>query len=246
MLQPIARALGDLLRGFRGDHAVAPAAVEIGAADRPALADRAIQQRLRERRLVALVVAAAAVADTCRSPRRAESCAEIDGQIDHLRHRFRIFAVDVEDRDLQHLRDVGGVEARSPFAGRRREADLVVDDDVQRAADGVASESLRLSVSWMMPSPANAASPWTSSARPRSRAASPTRSCLARMRPSATGLTNSRWLGLKHSDRCTFCPPLVIQSRDVAQVILHVAAALLRRLARRRRTRGRSPGGSCP
>ena len=39
----------------------------------------------------------------------------------------------------------------------------------------------------------------------------PKRSCLARMRPMATGSTNSRWLGLKQSDKCTFRPDEVTQ-----------------------------------
>jgi hypothetical protein len=44
------------------------------------------------------------------------------------------------------------------------------------------------------------------------RPVSPTRSCLARTRPSTTGFTNSRWLGLKHIDRCTRRPVAVVQS----------------------------------
>jgi hypothetical protein len=41
---------------------------------------------------------------------------------------------------------------------------------------------------------------------------SPTRSCFARTRPNTTGFTNSRWLGLKHIERCTRRPVAVIQS----------------------------------
>ncbi len=33
----------------------------------------------------------------------------------HLRHGLRVFAVDVEDRDLQHLGHVGGVDAGAAF-----------------------------------------------------------------------------------------------------------------------------------
>ena len=54
--------------------------------------------------------------------------------------RLGIVAVHVEDRRLDHLRDVGAVERRARVARiRRREADLVVDDDVHRAAGLVAA-----------------------------------------------------------------------------------------------------------
>ena len=57
-----------------------------------------------------------------------------------LRDGLGIFAVHVEDRTLQHLRDVGGIDGRARFVGRCREPDLVVHDDVERAADLVAFE----------------------------------------------------------------------------------------------------------
>ena len=69
-----------------------------------------------------------------------ELAAEIHRQAHHLGHGFRIFAVDVEDRDLQHLGDVGGVDRRAAFRGRGGEADLVVDHHVQRAARGIAGQ----------------------------------------------------------------------------------------------------------
>ena len=42
--------------------------------------------------------------------------------------------------------------------------------------------------------------------------AAASRSCLARVRPSTTGFTNSRWLGLNVSVRCTLAPPRVLRS----------------------------------
>ena len=41
----------------------------------------------------------------------------------------------------------------------------------------------------------------------------------------ATGLTNSKWLGLKQSDRWIVWPPAVSIVAGIAQVIFHVAAA---------------------
>src|SRR6185503_1440788 len=45
-----------------------------------------------------------------------------------------------EDRNLVDLRDVGRVERRASGRGRRRETDLVVDDQVDRAAGAIAPE----------------------------------------------------------------------------------------------------------
>ena len=56
-------------------------------------------------------------------------------------HRFRIVAVDVEDRRLDHLGDVGRIRRRARIARIGREADLVVDDEVDRAAGAVALQA---------------------------------------------------------------------------------------------------------
>ena len=100
--------------------------------------------------------------------------------------------------------------------GRRGEADLVVDDDVERAAGGVAVELAQVE---RLLHDALAGERGVAVDQQRhacvARATSPTRSCLARMRPSTTGLTNSRWLGLKHSDRCTFLPLVGRRSREL-------------------------------
>ena len=52
-----------------------------------------------------------------------------------------MLAVHMKDRHRQHFGDVGCVGARAAFAGRRGEAQLVVDDDVQRAAGAVAGQA---------------------------------------------------------------------------------------------------------
>ena len=51
-----------------------------------------------------------------------------------------VLAVDVEDRHLDHLGDVGAIPGRSALAGRGGEADLVVHHDVDRAAGLVPGE----------------------------------------------------------------------------------------------------------
>ena len=58
-----------------------------------------------------------------------------------MHHGFRIVAVDVEDRRLDHLGDVRAVGRGARVARVGREADLVVDDEVDRAAGAVTLEA---------------------------------------------------------------------------------------------------------
>ncbi len=72
-----------------------------------------VHQRLRERRLVALVVAVAAVADHVDDDVAAERLAEVERQLGDVDARLGVLAVDVEDRHLDHLGDVGAVARRA-------------------------------------------------------------------------------------------------------------------------------------
>ncbi len=58
-----------------------------------------------------------------------------------MHHRFRIIAVDVEDRRFDHLRHVRAVGRRARIARVRGETDLIVDDEVDRAAGAVSGEA---------------------------------------------------------------------------------------------------------
>ena len=53
---------------------------------------------------------------------------------------FRIVAVHMEDGRLHRARDIGGVDAGARVHGIGGEADLVVDDEVNGAAGGIAIE----------------------------------------------------------------------------------------------------------
>ena len=168
-----------------------------------------------KRRLVAFVVAEAAVAVHVDDDVALKSRAKIHRESDDLSDGFRVFAVHVEDRHLQHLRRRRWRRCVDRACVRRRgEADLIVDDDVQRAADVVSLRAaLRFSVSCTTPSPAKRRIAVNQKRHAACAFAIAARSCLARMRPSATGLTNSRWLGLKHSERCTLRPARVRSNR---------------------------------
>ena len=100
--------------------------------------DFLIQHRTRERRFVAFVVAPLAVAVHVDDDILLELLPKLDGQLRDVEAGVRIFAVDVEDRHFEHLGDVSAVARRSAVAGPSREADLIVDDDMDRAAGLVA------------------------------------------------------------------------------------------------------------
>ncbi len=104
-------------------------------------ADRLVHQRLGEGRLVALVVAEAPVAEHVDDHRLVELLAELGGHLGGVDDRFRVVAVGVQDRRLDHLGDVGRVGRGAPEARIGGEADLVVDDDVDRARRAVTPEA---------------------------------------------------------------------------------------------------------
>ena len=86
-------------------------------------------------------MAVAAVAEHVDDHRLAEALAELDGDLGDVDHGFGIVAVHMEDRRVDHLGDVGRVGRGAREARRRGEADLIVDDEMQRAAGAVAAQA---------------------------------------------------------------------------------------------------------
>jgi hypothetical protein len=87
------------------DHAFGLQPLGVDLADR-GWADLRVHQRLGEARLVALVVAEAAIAPHVDHDVALEPLAVFDRQLAGEGHRFGIVAVDVEDRRLDALGDV--------------------------------------------------------------------------------------------------------------------------------------------
>ena len=75
--------------------------------------DLGVHERLRVARVVALVVTVAAVADHVDDDVLVEPLAVRERQPGDAHARLGVVAVHVEDRRLDHLGDVGGVEARA-------------------------------------------------------------------------------------------------------------------------------------
>ncbi len=130
------RLLGLLDRDVAARHEV----LRVQLAHRLLGLDEVVHQRLRHRRVVALVVATTAVADHVDDDVAVELLAVGEGQLGDAHAGLGVVAVHVEDGDLVALGDVGRV---GRGARRRRtggEAHLVVDDHVDRAAGAVPAQ----------------------------------------------------------------------------------------------------------
>jgi hypothetical protein len=109
--------------------------------DRGVRADLAVHQGLGERGLVALVVAEAPVAEHVDDDGLLELLPVLGRHFRGEHHRLRIVAVAVEDRGFHHLGHVGRIGRGAREARIGGEADLVVDDEVDRAARAMTLEA---------------------------------------------------------------------------------------------------------
>ncbi|MND53740.1 hypothetical protein D3C80_447860 [compost metagenome] len=116
-------------------------AVGIDARDRLVATDDLVHLRLRERRLIAFVMAEAAVAEHVDDDRLVELHPVFGRDLGRIGNRFRIITVDVEDRRFDHLGDVGRIGRRTREGRVGRKADLVVDDEVHGAGNAVAAQT---------------------------------------------------------------------------------------------------------
>ena len=138
---PVQRRLVILLQGAligSADDAGGNQPFGVQATHRRLLADEFVHDRLGDGGLVRLVMPVTAVADQVNDHVPVELHPVIDRQPRDEDHRLRIVAVHMEHRRLDHVGDIGTVQGGSGVervAGG--EADLVVDDDVQRAPGGV-------------------------------------------------------------------------------------------------------------
>ena len=123
------------------DHAFADKFCAIELADRRVGSDCSVHQRLGETRLVAFIVAEAAVAPHVDDDVAIELLTKLDRQLAAEGHRFRVVAVDVEDRRLNRLGDVRGIGRGARELRRGGEADLIIDHEMERSAGAVAGKT---------------------------------------------------------------------------------------------------------
>src|SRR6202023_3346981 len=102
--------------------------------------DCLVHDRLGEGGLVAFVVAEPAIAKHVYNHRLMEFLPEFGRDLRGIDYGFVIVADDVKDRCPDHLRGIGGIGRRSRKAWRGGEADLIVDDEVNRPSGSVSLE----------------------------------------------------------------------------------------------------------
>ena len=113
LLVVLQRLLGLLDR----DVATTDQGLGVELADRALLLDQVVHQRLGVRRVVALVVTAAAVADEVDDDVLVERLAVLERQPGDPDAGLGVVAVHVEDRRLHHPGDVGAVQRRARRGG---------------------------------------------------------------------------------------------------------------------------------
>ena len=105
-----------------------------------AVVDDVVHLRLSHRRVVGFVVATAAVAHEVDEDVLAEATAVLGRESADPHDSLGVVAVDVEHRAAESLRYVGGVVAGAGGIRCGGETDLVVNHDVDGAADGVTAQ----------------------------------------------------------------------------------------------------------
>src|ERR1019366_2160903 len=125
---------------FRSQRTLANQALAVLLGGGRMVLDLAIENGLRIARIVAFVVAVAAIAIHVDHHVFAELLAVIEGYLHHADGGLRAIAVDVEDGRLNTARHVGGVRRGARFIRQGGESDLVVDDQMDGAAGGITIE----------------------------------------------------------------------------------------------------------
>ena len=103
--------------------------------------DLGVQDGVRVGRIVRFVVSPAPVAHQVHDHVPLELLTKGQRQAHDADRVLGLVSVHVEDRCADHLGDVGRIERGLEILGPRREADLVVDDDVDRATRAIAPQS---------------------------------------------------------------------------------------------------------
>ena len=135
-------SLDHVVRTGLTQRAAANQLVAVHLAGAGVLTDLLVHQRLGHRGRVLLVVTELAETHDVDHHVLVELLTVVQRELGAQHHGFRIIAVDVQHRGFDHLDDVGAIQRRAGVARvGGGETDLVVDDDVDRAA-GVVTAGL--------------------------------------------------------------------------------------------------------
>src|SRR5208337_3755095 len=140
-LEPVTPVGPHLVDLALGDDAFRDQLLGVDLQARRMRADQPVHDRLGERWLVALVVAEPPIAEDVDDHGLVELLPVLGRDLGAEDDRLRVVAVDVEDRRLDQLGDVGGVGRGARIARVSGEPDLVVDDEMKRAAGAMAAQA---------------------------------------------------------------------------------------------------------
>ena len=111
-------------------HAIRDQALGINVEGRGMPCDFLVHHRIGERRLIAFVMSVTAIAEHVDDDRLVEFLPVFDRNLGGKHYRFRIVAVHMENRRVDHLGNIGRIWRRARIARIGREADLIVHDEV--------------------------------------------------------------------------------------------------------------------
>ena len=140
VLELVGEVLERVLGLFDGDVAAPDERLGVDLPDAALGVDDVVHRGLGHRGVVALVVAAAPVAEHVDHDVVVPALPVLHGQLGHPDAGLGVVAVHVEHRRADHLRHVGAVLRRAGGLGGGGEPDLVVDDHVHGAAGAVAAQ----------------------------------------------------------------------------------------------------------
>ncbi len=138
--EPLVGLLRLRRRGGRRDDPLAGQLLGVALPHRGGLPDPLVHERLRVGRFVPLVVPPAPVAHDIDHHIAVESVAVHYGEPGGGETRFRVVGIHMDDRRVEPLGEVARVVRRAALARLGREPQLVVGDEVNRAARAVALE----------------------------------------------------------------------------------------------------------
>uniref|UniRef100_A0A8W7PUJ8 Uncharacterized protein n=1 Tax=Anopheles coluzzii TaxID=1518534 RepID=A0A8W7PUJ8_ANOCL len=133
--QIVSVAVRDRVHVLLVEHARLDQPAGVPVRDGGPAVDHPVQQRVGHGRIVQLVVAPAPVAVQIDEEIFAKLLPVLDRQLRDAGQRLRVVAVHVHHRGHDRLGQIGHVPGAAAALGRRREADLIVHDQVHRALD---------------------------------------------------------------------------------------------------------------
>src|SRR6185437_6915367 len=137
VVQASGNRLAHLLHAWRIGKLLAHQALRIDHSDRWMIANLAVKQWLRVTRIVGLVVAVAAIAHHVDDDVLLELLPVIVGELRGAHTRLRIVPIHMQNRSLHHARNIGRIGGRPRGLRIGRKPDLVIDDQVNRAAGSI-------------------------------------------------------------------------------------------------------------